>query len=83
MWLTGQVYGYILEKWDGYDWIDEESCWGFYSDKWGDELAREIANDSITGEPFITEEEMETLCKEYTEQLEEDELVDNVAMVLV
>lgn len=81
MWLTGQVYGYILEKWDGYDWVDEDSCWGFYSKKWGDELALEIAHEGFTNEPFISEEEMEILCEAYTKQLEEDELIDSVAMV--
>lgn len=81
MWLTDEVYGYIEEKWDGYDWIDSDSCWGFYSKKWGNELAREIANVSLTTQPFISEDEMETLCEEYTKQLEEDELVNSVSMV--
>lgn len=81
MWLTGEVYGYFREKWDGYDWVDEDSCWGFYSKKWGDELALEIAHEGFTNEPFISEEEMETLCEAYTKQLEEDELIDSVAMV--
>lgn len=81
MYLTGEVYGYIKEKWDGYDWIDDDSCWGFYSKKWGDELALEIAHEGFTDEPLISEEEMETLCEAYTKQFEEDELIDSVAMV--
>ena len=79
--LTGEVYGYISEKWNGYDWEDYDSCWGYYSNKWGDDLAREIANDGITSQPFISEDEMEMLCKAYTEQMEEDEMINNVALV--
>ena len=57
--LTGEVYGFKNEEFDGEDWNEADSCWGFYSSKWGDELAREIANDSITGEPFIDKDEAE------------------------
>lgn len=65
MYLVGDVYGFINEEWDGDDWNEDDSCWGFYSRKWGDELAREIANDGITGEPFITETEVDEFKKEF------------------
>lgn len=28
--LTGQVYGFDIEVWDGEDWVAADSCWGFY-----------------------------------------------------
>lgn len=47
MYLTGEVYGIITEEYDkeNDDWIEKDSCWGFYSKKWGDELVEEIALD--------------------------------------
>lgn len=52
MYLQNEVYGIITEEYDGdgnpeddNSWTDEESCWGFYSDKWGDDLIEEIANE--------------------------------------
>ena len=52
MYLQNEVYGIITEEYNGEDdpedddsWTDEESCWGFYSDKWGDDLIEEIANE--------------------------------------
>lgn len=38
MYLQGNVYGYIDGEYD--------SCWGFYSDKYGDELFNEIASEA-------------------------------------
>ena len=52
MYLQNEIYGIITEEYDGEgnpedddSWTDEESCWGFYSDKWGDDLIEEIANE--------------------------------------
>lgn len=52
MYLQNEIYGIITEEYDGKgnpedddSWTDEESCWGFYSDKWGDDLVEEIANE--------------------------------------
>ena len=52
MYLQNEVYGIITEEYDGEgnpeddnSWTDEESCWGFYSSKWGDDLIKEIANE--------------------------------------
>lgn len=52
MYLQNEVYGIITEEYDGEgdpedddSWTDEESCWGFYSGKWGDDLIEEIANE--------------------------------------
>lgn len=52
MYLQNEVYGIITEEYDGEgnpeddnSWTDEESCWGFYSSKWGDDLIEEIANE--------------------------------------
>lgn len=52
MYLQNEVYGIITEEYDGEgnpeddnSWTDEESCWGFYSSKWGNDLIKEIANE--------------------------------------
>lgn len=52
MYLQNEVYGIITEEYNGEgdpendnSWTDEESCWGFYSGKWGDDLIEEIANE--------------------------------------
>ena len=52
MYLQNEVYGIITGEYDGEgnpeddnSWTDEESCWGFYSSKWGDDLIEEIANE--------------------------------------
>lgn len=49
MYLQGEVYGFATDKWDssGKSWIEDDSCWGFYSDKYGDDLIREIVYDGI------------------------------------
>lgn len=65
--LQGECYGFKLDRYDPEDdeWEENvESCWGYYSDKWGEKLAREIADDGITGEPFISETEAEIVMKE-------------------
>lgn len=45
--LTGQVYGYVVEERNGSedDWVEVGSCWGLY----GDEHAREAALDALHG----------------------------------
>ena len=45
--LTGEVYGIITEEYDTTTktWVERDSCWGFFSDKWGDELIRKIASE--------------------------------------
>lgn len=45
--LTGEVYGIITEEYDADtdDWEEKDSCWGFFNDKWGDELVKDIALD--------------------------------------
>lgn len=52
MYLQNEVYGIITEEYNGEgdpeddnNWTDKESCWGFYSGKWGDDLIEEIANE--------------------------------------
>jgi hypothetical protein len=41
--LTGEVYGYIVERWDGDEWVKEDSCLGFYgSDPWTNGIADEM-----------------------------------------
>jgi hypothetical protein len=30
--LTGNVYGFIVEERNGDDWEEVDSCWGFYGD---------------------------------------------------
>ena len=45
--LTGQVYGIITEEFDTDTgtWEEQDSCWGYFSDKWGDDLIEEIASE--------------------------------------
>ena len=59
MYLTGDVYGIITEEYDNdnNDWIQKDSCWGFFNDKWGDELIEEIASDFGVNEKLFDEME--------------------------
>ena len=45
--LTGQVYGIITEEFDTDTgtWEEQDSCWGYFSDKCGDDLIEEIASE--------------------------------------
>lgn len=47
MYLTGEVYGVIIEEYNAEDedWEEKDSCWGFFNNKWGDELIKEVALD--------------------------------------
>lgn len=47
MYLEDEVYGIITEEYDADNdnWIEKDSCWGYFNDKWGNELIREIALD--------------------------------------
>lgn len=61
MYLTGEVYGYIVEKQVGdpewlLEWQRTDSCWGIYSDKCGDALIEEIAREYTSEELFDDEE---------------------------
>ena len=49
--LQGECYGYIIEDLVDGEWEETDSCWGFYSDKWGDELEEEIFKE-ISNVPF-------------------------------
>ena len=45
MYLQDEVYGIITEEYDtdNDDWEEKDSCWGYFRDKWGDELVKDIA----------------------------------------
>lgn len=45
--LTGEVYGAITEIYNSEtgEWEEDEDRWGYFSNKWGDNLIREIASD--------------------------------------
>ncbi len=75
--LKGECYGFCQEKYDPQDddWIEDESCWGYYSDKWGDDLARDIADDGITSEPFISETDAEVEMEELKVMAQADTVV--------
>lgn len=30
--LQGQVYGFVVEKFEDGDWVEDDACWGFYGD---------------------------------------------------
>ena len=40
--LAAVISGIIDNK---ISWVERDSCWGFFSDKWGNELIREIASE--------------------------------------
>ena len=42
--LVGDCYGYIVEELEDEDdeWEETDVCWGFLTDKWGDELFKDI-----------------------------------------
>ena len=47
MYLQGEVYELITEEYDkeSNDWVDGDVCSGFFSDKYGDDLIKDIASD--------------------------------------
>ena len=47
MYLQGEVYELITEEYDkeSDDWVDRDIYSGFFSDKWGDDLIKDIASD--------------------------------------
>lgn len=52
MYLLGECYGYIMDIYEGNgEWEEhEDSCWGYFSRKYGKELATEIIGEVITEE---------------------------------
>ena len=56
--LQGEVYGIVTEEYNPEDdsWEEVDSCWGFFSDKWGDELIESIASDFGINEPLYDDE---------------------------
>ena len=63
MYLKGQVYGYDTE---------DDSCWGFYSEKWGEKLFNELACEAGLGDThFYNEDEVEVIVTE-TRRLKEE-----------
>ena len=61
MYLTGSCYGYIEDTYiGGGKWEENtENCWGYLTDKYGDELVVAILGETIT------EEEAIKACEEY------------------
>lgn len=55
-WIRADEYDFDLEDWSEFD-----SCGGYFSNKWGSELAKYMANEliGIKEDEFISEEEME------------------------
>ena len=48
----------VLEE-DDMNWDEHtDSCWGFYSDKWGDDLLEEIAREVTDSKLFESLEEL-------------------------
>ena len=64
--LRGDVYMYCEEVYDpDNDCFDtSENCGGFYSDNWGDELAKEVVKNMYNNPVLISEEEAEEFIKE-------------------
>lgn len=81
--LRGEVYGFTTETFDGYDWIDGDSCWGYYSKKWGSELAKEMAIEACCFKgDFMSEEDADTKAEQIAKEKAEDDLLDIVSAVL-
>ena len=55
--LVGDVYGFIIEEYDkdSEDWQEVESVWGYYSDKWGDDLVQELASEAGITEELVND----------------------------
>lgn len=65
MYLCGEVYGFTTETYDGEDWIDDDSCWGYYSKKYGEDLAKEITGEAYCKvDKFLDESELDAIYKE-------------------
>ena len=47
LYLVGDCYGYIVEEQEDDEWNETDSCWGFLTGKWGDELFKEIMLDCV------------------------------------
>ena len=47
MYLQDEVYGIITEEYDADDddWEEKDACWGYFNNKYGDELVKDIALD--------------------------------------
>ena len=62
MYLTGEVYGLVVEELvdeEDDEWNETDSCWDFYNDSWGDKLFEEVARDfGISEELFDSLEEV-------------------------
>jgi hypothetical protein len=55
-WASGDVYGFQLEKWEPAtcgdvshgEWVDEDSCWGFYGTDWAENgIAEHLPDEAI------------------------------------
>ena len=53
--LQGDCYGGIVEDLIDEEWEETESCWGFYSDKWGEELEKEVFEEMCGNAQFAEE----------------------------
>jgi hypothetical protein len=70
MYLTGECYGFIEEKYAGDDeWDEVDSCWGYFTDKINEELVREV---SKVKESFISEYDAEEAMNEYDIMMQAD-----------
>lgn len=59
MYLKNEVYGYVVDKYvsESDEWDEDiESCWGFYSDNFGDDLVEEIAREYTDDTLYDTED---------------------------
>ena len=45
--LEGDVYGFVIEQWDGFDWVSEDSCWGFYGDDTAENGMQEHVSETL------------------------------------
>jgi hypothetical protein len=59
LWVTGETYGHVVERFDGDSWIDQDSCWGFIGDPEGYVLRSALETLPLErGEPAEIDEDI-------------------------
>lgn len=69
MYLRGQVYGVVIEEYDKSgligEWEDKDSCYGCFSNEYGDKLFEEVCNLTGVDVPDVLYDSLEDLEKIY------------------
>lgn len=68
-WAWGDVYGYVIEKWEASDpedpdldpdfdegeWVEQDSCWGYYGDDFDESGLADAAAEALPDDVFMKE----------------------------